>query len=67
MQTIIEICSHRILFNYFSRSKQAIPNDAEVEHVQNQLIDNNKAGELNMIVDIKGKEHEFKGWWSITT
>lgn len=65
MKTIIEICSHRIMFNYFSKSKHATPNESEIEHVQGLLIENFKSGELVMTKIVKNKEVEFRGWWNI--
>jgi hypothetical protein len=65
MKTVEEICSHRIEFDYHSNSKNAVPDESEIEHVQNCLIDNCKAGSLNMLKIINGREYEFNGWWKI--
>jgi hypothetical protein len=65
MTTIENICAHRIEFNYHSSSKNATPNDSEIEHVREQLNDNYKQGELCMIKLINNREYEFRGWWKI--
>ena len=65
MITIEEICAHRIEFNYFSKSKNAVPNESEIEHVRDCLIDNSHAGSLCMLKVINGREYEFDGWWKI--
>ena len=65
MITIERICSHNIEFNYFSKSKNAVPNDMELQHVQDSLIDDYSAGELFMLKIINGREYEFRGWWKI--
>jgi hypothetical protein len=65
MKTTERICSHDIEFNYFSKSKNAIPNEAEVEHVQGCLVENCVSGELCMTKIIRGREYEFGGWWHI--
>lgn len=65
MKTIEKVCSHNVQFNYFSHSKNATPNQSEIEHVQACLIDNYREGELCMIKTINNREREFRGWWKI--
>ena len=65
MITIERICSHDVKFNYFTKSKNAIPNDSEIEHVTNMIIDNYNCGELNLSKVINHREYEFRGWWQI--
>lgn len=65
METIEEVCSHRIEFYYGSNSKNAVPDDSEIEHVQSLLCENYNQGELCMVKVINNREYEFRGWWKI--
>ena len=66
MITIETICAHRVEFNYHTKSKNAIPDDSEIEHVEKCLIDNCVQGELCLNTSINGRYYEFRGWWKIT-
>lgn len=65
MKTVERICSHNVEFNYFTNSKNAIPDESEIDHVQSLLVDNYQQGELNMLRVINNREYEFSGWWKI--
>lgn len=67
MTTILEICSHQIEFQYFSKSPNAVPSESEEQHVQDQLIKNYNQGELCMNKLINNRVYEFRGWWKILT
>ena len=65
MITTVRICSHNVEFNYHSKSQNAIPDDAEEQHVKELLCENYVQGELCMNKLIRGREYEFRGWWRI--
>jgi hypothetical protein len=65
MTTIETICAHRVEFNYRSKSKQAIPDDLEIEHVKKLINNDCIQGELCLNKRINNKEYEFRGWWKI--
>jgi hypothetical protein len=66
MKTIELIYAHRVQFNYFSRSKNAIPNDSEIEHVTGLIVEGCTSGQLIMdFVGENNQNYEFLGWWKI--
>lgn len=66
MTTIKRICAHDVKFEYFSRSPIAIPEESDIEHVENMIHENYLAGELVSIRNANnGRQYEFRGWWSI--
>jgi len=67
MKTMERICSHDIEFRYFSKSKNAVPDESEIEHVKECLIQNYLQGELCMLKILNRREYEFRGWWSIVS
>ena len=68
MTTTEEICAHKIEFWYDTKSPLAVPDDSEIEHVKELLIENYKAGELNMTTrGNNGHEYHFRGWWKIVS
>jgi len=65
MITNERICSHNIEFWYRSHSKNAVPDESELEHVQKLLNENFVEGELCLNKVINNREYEFRGWWKI--
>ena len=66
MKSVERICSHRVEFNYRSKSKNAVPNDIEIEHVTASIVMGYTQGELCMNKLVNHREYEFRGWWKIT-
>lgn len=67
MTTVLRICAHNVDFTYHSKSKNAVPDEAEQEHVRKLIGDNIVQGELCMIKLVKGREYVYRGWWEIVT
>lgn len=66
MKTIVEICAHKVCFDYFTKSKRAVPSESEMERVQTLISDNFRAGELLMYLPgDNGQDYEYDGWWRI--
>ena len=65
MKTVERIRSHNIEFNYFSKSKNAVPDETEISHVEQCLRGNYVEGELCMNKVANNRQYEFKGWWRI--
>lgn len=65
MITKENICAHIVEFTYRSKSKNAIPDESEIEHVTNMIIQGYTQGELCLNTTINNREYEFRGWWSI--
>ncbi len=59
------ICAHRVEFNYHTKSKHAVPDDSEIEHVRKLINEDYTQGELCLNTRIRNREHEFRGWWKI--
>lgn len=67
MTTIEEICAHKVSFDYFTRSKNAVPSESEIEHVTQLITQGYHSGELCLATYINNRLHEFRGWWKIIT
>ncbi len=65
MTTTENICVHRVEFNYHTNSKNAFPNELEIEHVQTSIIVGYVEGELLLNKIINNRSYEFRGWWKI--
>lgn len=65
MKTVETICCHRVQFDYFTRSKKAVPNDSEIQHVRELINEDCREGELCLAYRTKNHIQDFRGYWKI--